>query len=437
MVPEQGVTPFGPDLSVVVRHALQDRYEIVAEIGRGAHAIVYQAIQRNLERMVALKVLRPHLAGNDRFVKRFHQEARSIAQLRHPNIVTIHDEGVVRGVHYMAMEYLEGENLQRLIARRRRLTSRETVHIAAQIARALDYAHARGLIHRDVKSGNIIVTGEGRAVLMDFGIAHPKSMPHGGSIIGTPEFMSPEQAAGKTVDPRTDFYGLGAVMYHALSGRTPFESGDGLTTLRRIAQEEYRPLGEIAAVEPWLEAVIDRCLRKDPQQRIGRGEELLAWFADHGMPLAGLSALVPEVVPPGPAEDEGPETVVPDAPDARTEPGRRRVHILGWALLGGLLLAIAGYAYVTATGPSQSAPARQPALPAVRAAPPPLVMPDLVGLGLAEARDSLRARGLVPGPVLRALAAPAFAGKVFKQIPRPGAPVDRGGKIILHVGAEE
>jgi len=329
---------------VAVKKALEGRYEIIAEVGRGAHAVVYQAVQMNLERKVALKVLRPHLAGNERLVKRFHHEARAIAQLRHPNIVTIYDDGSVQGIHYMAMEYLEGENLHRLVTRRGRLSSKETVHIAAQIARALDYAHARGLIHRDVKSANIIVTREWRAVLMDFGIAHPKSMPHGGSIIGTPEFMSPEQASGMTVDSRTDFYGLGAVMYHALCGRTPYEAGDGATTLRRIAEERYRPLRDIVAVSPWLEQAIDRCLEREREHRIARGEELLAIFAGNGMAMAGLSALSPEVaLPPVGAEHEhqgGTGLAKPSTEDLRPAPAPRgsALRAVGWALAGGALL---------------------------------------------------------------------------------------------------
>jgi tRNA A-37 threonylcarbamoyl transferase component Bud32 len=450
----EGLAPFEPDLSVAVRKALRDRYEVIAEVGRGAHAVVYQAIQVNLERKVALKVLRPHLAGNERFVKRFHHEARSIAQLRHPNIVTIHDEGFAQGIHYMAMEYLEGENLNRLISRRGRLGSAETVHIAAQIARALDYAHARGLIHRDVKSGNIIVTGEWRAVLMDFGIAHPKNMAHEGSIIGTPEFMSPEQATGKTVDSRTDFYGLGAVMYHAQCGRTPYESGDGRTTLRRIAEEQYRPLHEIVAIPDWLEEAIDRCLEKDRERRISRGGELLEIFARHGMEMAGLTALSPEVAPPpdqAPTPgDEGADTLVPEAEGLQVVPTRRStvLRAAGWALTGGALVGLLGFGYLSMVSggpgsPAESLPALGPppaaGLPSsVRLSQPDSVtMPHLLGLPLAAAQETLSRRGLGAGPVLKALADREHAGKVFKQLPPPGTTVERGRKVILHVGLEE
>ena len=452
-IPGGGARPFGPDLSVAVKKALSERYEIIAEVGRGAHAVVYQAIQVSLERKVALKVLRPHLAGNERFVKRFHHEARAIAQLRHPNIVTIYDEGVVQGIHYMAMEYLEGENLHRLISRRGRLTSRETVHVAAQIARALDYAHARGLIHRDVKSGNIMVAGEWRAVLMDFGIAHPKSVPHGGSIIGTPEFMSPEQATGKTVDTRTDFYGLGAVMYHALCGRTPYESGDGLTTLRRIAEEEYRPLREIVAVHPWLEAVVDRCLEKDRERRIGRGDELLQVFTANGIEMAGLTALSTEVSPPPVAvasrENDGADTLVPEAEGLQPAPTRRAtvLRALGWAAAGGALVGLMGFGYLRwLAAPPVPTPMRRlapvalappPAQPAAPVLPDSVAIPQLVGLTAEAARDTLTRYGLTVGPMLKALTDGEHAGKVFKQIPPPGMRVERGRKVILHVGSAE
>jgi serine/threonine protein kinase len=248
----------------LVKQALGDRYEIQEEIGRGGMATVYKAVQKSLDRTVALKVVHQNLLHDNEFVARFHREAKLCASLSHPNIVTVHDEGEVSGVHFMAMEYLEGQDLRHLIRSRGRLTPEQTLHYLLPVAEALDYAHSRGLIHRDIKSANIFICNnpaterrglsgaerglsgvEGRQsariVLMDFGIAHAAAgtqLTKAGTVIGTPEYMSPEQADGRQVDHRTDLYSLGVVMYECLTGRVPFTSDNAVSTIYKVLNEQ-------------------------------------------------------------------------------------------------------------------------------------------------------------------------------------------------------
>jgi formylglycine-generating enzyme required for sulfatase activity/serine/threonine protein kinase len=246
----------------LVKQALGDRYEIQEEIGRGGMATVYKAVQKNLERTVALKVIHQNLLHDAEFVARFHREAKLCASLNHPNIVTVHDEGEVSGVHFMAMEYLEGQDLRHLIRSRGKLNPEQALQYLLPVAEALDYAHGRGLIHRDIKSANIFICGSApstssgaarspgtepvevprsRVVLMDFGIAHAAAgtqLTKAGTVIGTPEYMSPEQADGRVVDHRTDLYSLGVVMYECLTGRVPFTSDNAVSTIYKVINEQ-------------------------------------------------------------------------------------------------------------------------------------------------------------------------------------------------------
>lgn len=202
------------DPTTYVKLAISGKYELLERVGEGGMAVVYKAKQINLDRIVALKVIHQNLIHDKEFLDRFHREARIAASLNHPNIVTIHDEGIENGVHFIAMEYLEGTNLHSLIKRKGRLGEDETIRIAISMAEALDYAHKKGIVHRDIKSANIILTNEGRIVLTDFGIARAVSGTKSslsGSVIGTPEYMSPEQADGKPLDHRSDLYSLGYI----------------------------------------------------------------------------------------------------------------------------------------------------------------------------------------------------------------------------------
>ena len=272
------LTPTGTDQPVssitLVKQALASKYEIIEEIGKGGMATVYRALQKNLHREVALKVIHQNLIHDSEFVARFHREAQVCASLSHPNIVTVYDEGEINGVHFMAMELLSGTDLHRLIHQKGRLEAEEAIRYIAPIAQALDHAHSKGLIHRDVKSSNIIITRDGRSVLTDFGIAHAAAgtkLTQTGTIIGTPEYMSPEQAEGKPLDHRSDIYSLGIVLYECLSGKVPFKGDNPLTTIHKIIYDQPEPLSRISGIPQWIEQIVTQCLEKDVTKRMQSG----------------------------------------------------------------------------------------------------------------------------------------------------------------------
>lgn len=280
------------DPTTTIRLALAERYEVVAELGHGGNATVFQAIQKNLDRKIALKVLHPQLSTDKEFIERFHQEARAIARLHHPNIVVIYDEGVINGVHFMAMECLEGSDLHRLVEKGGSLPAGEVAKFTSEVAAALDFAHNHGVIHRDVKSSNIILTPDRGAVLTDFGIAHAgfgAPLTAAGTVLGTPEFMSPEQADGQVVDERSDFFSLGIVMYYALTGAFPFRGNNPLATIYKILHDPHVPVSKLVAVPAWMDHAVNRCLVKDPKARIQKGSELIAILAGYGTPKPARS----------------------------------------------------------------------------------------------------------------------------------------------------
>ena len=260
-----------------VKLALSFKYEILEEIGRGGMASVYKATQKNLNRLVALKVIHQNLIYDNEFLQRFHQEAHLCASVNHPNIVTIYDEGAVNNIHYMAMEYLLGNDLQRIIRYNKKIVIEDAIKIIISIANALDHAHNKGLIHRDIKSGNIIITNEGRAVLTDFGIAfaaNSSKLTQTGSVIGTPEYMSPEQAKGIKTDHRSDIYSLGVVLFECLTGKVPFAGDNPLTTIFKIINDKPPIARELnKEIPPWLSTVLNKTLEKDPSRRFQTGKE--------------------------------------------------------------------------------------------------------------------------------------------------------------------
>src|ERR671931_2227433 len=187
---------------------------------------VYKARDSLLERNVALKVLHEQYNADEDFVERFKREARSVAQLQHPNIVTVIDRGEEEGKQYIVFEYVDGENLKELVVRKGRLEIPEALEIALEIARGLAFAHEHGLVHRDVKPQNVLLNGDGRAKVTDFGIARSLDVEHGvtqtGTVLGTSNYIAPEQASGNPVGPRTDVYSLGVVLFELLTGEVPF-----------------------------------------------------------------------------------------------------------------------------------------------------------------------------------------------------------------------
>jgi len=258
------------------------RYEIVAELGRGAMGVVYQARDPQINRMVAVKSVT--LWGQEpdeekEFRLRFMHEAQAAGRLHHPGIVTIFDVGENPETHdpYIVLEYVAGEPLNRILARERKLPLEKALQLAEEVAEALDYAHVQGVIHRDVKPGNILVTQDGHAKIADFGIAKLNlahfTLP--GKVLGTPAYMAPEQLAGEGVDGRSDLFSLGVILYAMVTGHSPFQGDSATTVCFKVANRE--PVAASALdlnVPRELDDVISRAMAKDPEQRYQKGAEL-------------------------------------------------------------------------------------------------------------------------------------------------------------------
>jgi serine/threonine-protein kinase PpkA len=248
-------------------------YHIKRQLGRGGMASVYLATQESFGRDVAFKVLAPHHGVDSEFSQRFLREARIISQLVHPNIVTVYDVGVYEGLHYLSMEYIRGRDLQEACGS---LSKRQVINIIRDVAKALEYAHQQGYIHRDVKPENIMLHEDGRVVLMDFGIARGSDTTLGmtktGRAIGTPYYMSPEQTKGQPVDHRTDIYSLGVVLYQMLTGYVPYDADSAIAVgIKHVSA----PIPQLPDSLRFLQPIINTCLSKDPAHRFQTAGELI------------------------------------------------------------------------------------------------------------------------------------------------------------------
>ena len=248
-------------------------YKLLQKIGEGGMATVYLAMQESLDREVALKIMAPTLAANESFRDQFMKEGRIAAKLTHPHLMTVHDIGSDNDVYYLASEYLPAGTLRE---RMQRLTPPEALEIARDIASGLAYAHEKGFVHRDVKPGNIMFRSNGTAVLADFGIAKAiksvSAATMAGNAIGTPDYMSPEQAQATPVDGRSDLYSLGAVLYECLAGCKPYQAGDAYAVALMHVTEPVPKLPEKLA---WLQPLIDGMMAKNPEQRFASGDEFI------------------------------------------------------------------------------------------------------------------------------------------------------------------
>src|SRR5437016_6765745 len=252
--------------------ALAGRYSLEREVGRGGMGVVYLAREVRLDRPVAITLLPPPKPADPKLRERFLREARTAAKLSHPNVISIHAVEETGGFVFFAMAYVEGETLTERVRRRGPLPPSEAARILRDVAWALAYAHGQGVVHRDVKPDNILIEqGSGRVLVADFGIAGVVAGAGAlvaGEVVGTPEFMSPEQALGEAVDARSDLYSLGVVGYFALSGTLPFEAAKATDVLAKQVTEAAPPLASAAPGVPRrLAQAIDRCLAKDPADR--------------------------------------------------------------------------------------------------------------------------------------------------------------------------
>jgi serine/threonine protein kinase len=260
-------------------HTEIDGYEIIEEIGKGAMGRIFKALQTRMDRVVALKVITPRLAMDRKFVQRFLRESRLAAKLRHHNIVFIIDAGVSNGVHFYAMEYVEGKTLKDILAARGSLSEIEVVRLALHMSLALEHAHENGVIHRDIKPSNIIVAHDRVPKLCDFGLAKDLTLDPRlttvGTVMGTPCYISPEQVDGAPVDIRSDIYSLGATLYHCVCGEAPFSDASGEAVLLKHLTEYPTPIRRRRpGFSQVVGEIINRMLRKDPAERFQTPREL-------------------------------------------------------------------------------------------------------------------------------------------------------------------
>ena len=255
------------------------RYEITGELGRGAMGVVYKALDPTIGRTVALKTMRLDVHGLDaqEMVRRFQNEARAAGVLNHPNIVTIYDAGERDGIFYIAMEFIEGTTLHEVLAEKRVLATDEVLQLTRQICRGLDYAHSNGIVHRDIKPANIMITGNGTVKIMDFGIAKSGGqVTNTGQVLGTPNYMAPEQVKGRQLDGRSDLFSLGVILYEMLTGEKPFVGQNVTTIIYKIVNENpITPRDLDVTVHPGLSAIVTKALAKAPDDRYQTGADLV------------------------------------------------------------------------------------------------------------------------------------------------------------------
>lgn len=261
------------------------RYEIIKELGKGSMGMVFQAHDPNLDIQVALKVLRQDRVVSEAFVKRFLSEAKALGRLDHPNIVRVYNVDEDAGTVYIAMEFIEGEPLNEVM-QKKKFSPGEIIEFGITVAEALDYAHQKGIVHRDVKPSNILVRPEGRLKITDFGIARIED-PEGhqqtqaGEILGTPAYMSPEQVESKPVDGRSDLFSLGIILYELSTGTRPFKGENLASVFNAIIKGSPSQIREAApAIPEELSKIIMKCLEKSPDERFKTGRELAEALKD-------------------------------------------------------------------------------------------------------------------------------------------------------------
>ena len=365
---------------------INDRYELHERIGRGGMADVFMARDLLLDRDVAVKILFPEHAVDPNFVERFRREAQSVAGLNHPNIVGVYDWGQTGNTYFMAMEFVKGRTLAEVLRRQGRLTARSAASVGGSIANALAYAHRNNVVHRDIKPANILMASNGDIKVVDFGIAraldsaHDGGLTQDGAVMGTATYFSPEQAKGDGLDLRSDLYSLGIVLYELVTGKPPFSGESALATAyKQVHDVPTRMKDHAADVPPALEAIVSKCMAKEPTRRYATAEQLrddLRYFLNNQPTMAmdevriangqaprgsfdfdqATSVMAPISQDPQttqalPHTQVMPTTMTPveTLPDYDEEPANKRSYIVGAAvaglvILGGLIFLITSLA---------------------------------------------------------------------------------------------
>ena len=402
-------------------HTYGGRYAILERVGTGGMAEVYRARDELLGREVAVKVLSERLSRDRSFVERFRREAQAAANLNHPNIVSLFDYGSDDDTYFIVMEFIDGSSLSDIIHREGALMPERAAEIGSDVAKALERAHAQGLVHRDIKSGNIMITRTGQTKVTDFGIARAvgrdgeQTMTQTGMVIGTAAYLSPEQAQGNPVDGRSDVYSLGVVLYEMLTGRTPFSGDTALSIAYKHVREDPRPPSELNRdVSPQLDAVTLKALAKNPDNRYSTAAEMsedLQRFM-HGQKVQATPLLGDQTAVMG----RGTGTqVLPRTDVTPAEPPPRRagwyvvIAILALGLVGLLVWLLADNLFGGAE---------------VR-------VPNVVGMTEREARDELDAVGLRTEVEDRRSRRPI--GEVIEQAPEADAVAREGDTVTITV----
>ncbi|MCW3019564.1 MAG: pknB [Solirubrobacterales bacterium] len=412
---------------------IDGRYRVISRLGSGGMADVYLAQDQLLGREVAVKVLHHHFAEDQEFVERFRREASSAAGLSHPNIVAIFDRGEWNGTYYIAMEYVAGRTLKAIVREQGALDPASAIDIVVQILRAARFAHKRGVIHRDLKPHNVILDEEGRARVTDFGIARAgaSDMTLTGSIMGTAQYLSPEQAQGLAVTSASDLYSVGVILYELLTGAVPFEGETAVAiAFKQVAAEPQPPSALRQGIPASLDAVVLRELAKDPAQRYADADELIAALEHERQALPALSATaVPDghvhhTAPPGAYAGAGWLLAAPATgqheleadPAALDERRRRRRRGMLWALA----IVLAAGAVVAALLLTRSNPT--------------VTVPKVTGQTEQAAGTTLRAAGLEPVPSLKS-SVKVPSGLVISQSPAAASKANKGSRVNIVVSA--
>jgi eukaryotic-like serine/threonine-protein kinase len=422
----------------LIDHLFDGRYRITRKLGAGGMATVYLAEDQELGRRVAIKILNERHANDEQFVERFRREAKNAAGLSHPNVVSVYDRGEAEGTYYIAMEYVEGRTLKDLIVRRGPSPIPIAIDYTRQILQALRFAHRAGIVHRDIKPHNVIVDSEGRVKVADFGIARAgtSQMTEAGSIIGTAQYLSPEQARGAPVDQTSDLYSVGILLYELLTGTVPFNGETPVEiAMKHLSQTPEPPSSHRPDVPHDLDLVVVRALSKDPAERYQSAEEMDADLdrVARGLGVSPETAEAATTVLAGAgATSAATAATMVRSAQTRPQPGRyyeydevstRQRTLWPWLLGVGLLLAVI-------VGGIFAYDRIQDQLNAAK----PVVVGDYRGLRESNAVQQINDAGLEP-VVQRRASADTEEGFVFEQDPGPGNRVDRGNIVTILVSS--